>query len=528
MTKAAHLTILVSWAGLVSLLAQGDKAVVAYTGIVENVEAKRAEVQIGLKESVAIGEVKATANGEPLPVQYAAFGSNDDDKAAILFLIDKSDPKRARSIEAVKALTLRLVEKADPHTKCAVYAFDAGLALVADFGATPKDVAAGLKKVKAVGLATELYRNTIEAVALLEKMPVKRRALILFSDGKAEDTTYTLEQAVAAANAARVNICGVGYAETPQSTIYLQSLRRLAAETGGSFAEADLHTRRVPAEFEQAFYPRMESGGCATIDLSGNKSAKQIEITVHIEGHAPYQQTFTLSKLAPPPEAPPTPAPVPTANDEKVTEVEGKVEAMAKKMEEVAKQVAAVPTKVEEVAKKTEEVRKAEETAKAKEAANKAKLAAAKAQAAEELRVRKEKRTRIILAILGGLAILLVLGLFLYQRRQRALAAAAAANAPVFARLQVLDGDGTEYPMRTTALRVGRGKDNDLALKNDSVSRHHAEIHRTREGVFTITELKAGNGVLVNGTPVEKATLKSEDVIELGEVRVRFLVAPAP
>jgi predicted component of type VI protein secretion system len=253
------------------------------------------------------------------------------------------------------------------------------------------------------------------------------------------------------------------------------------------------------------------------VDLSANTTARQIEVTVQTEGHEPYQQTFALSKLAPP-------EPTSTPNDTKVTEVEGKVEAMAKKMEEVAKQVAAVPTKVEEVAKKSEEARKAEAAAQAEEASKQAQLAADKAQAAAELRASKDKRNRIIFATLGSLAIALVIGLLLYKRRQRALAVAAAANAPIFARLQVLDGDGTEYPMRTTALRVGRGKDNDLALKNDSVSRHHAEIHRTREGVFTITELKAGNGVLVNGTPVEKATLRSEDVIELGEVRIRFLI----
>jgi pSer/pThr/pTyr-binding forkhead associated (FHA) protein len=79
--------------------------------------------------------------------------------------------------------------------------------------------------------------------------------------------------------------------------------------------------------------------------------------------------------------------------------------------------------------------------------------------------------------------------------------------------------------MRSTALRVGRGKDNDLELKNDSVSRHHAEIHRTREGDFTITELNSGNGVLVNGQQVTKTTLKNDDIIELGEVRIRFLIA---
>ena len=43
-------------------------------------------------------------------------------------------------------------------------------------------------------------------------------------------------------------------------------------------------------------------------------------------------------------------------------------------------------------------------------------------------------------------------------------------------------------------------------------------------GGTPITELNAGNGVLVNGKQVEKAELKDEDVIELGEVRLRFLI----
>ena len=523
MTNAARLAILISVGTMLPVLARTDSNV-AEIRFSENVEAKRVELEIRLSDPVTKAEVEAKADGETLPVQYTPFGSGDDN-AAILFLIDKSDPKRARTIEAAKALVLRLVKQADQRTACAVYAFDANVDLVSDFGATPSEVAAGLKNVKAIGRATELYRSALDAIALLEKMPVKRRGLMLLSDGKAEDTTYTLEQTIAAAKKAGVTIYGVGYAESPQSTIYLQSLRRLATETGGLFAEADRRTRRVPDEFENTVFPLLQSGGTAWVDLSANTTARQIEVTVRTENHEPYQQTFALNKLAAPE---PTPTPAPTPDDSKVTEVEGKVEAMAKKMEEVAKQVAAVPTKVEEVAKQTEEARKAEAAAQAEEASKQAKLAAAKAQAAAELRARKEKRDRIIFATLGGLAIALVIGLLLYKRRQRALAAAAAANAPVFARLQVLDGEGTEYPMRTTALRVGRGKDNDLALKNDSVSRHHAEIHRTRDGVFTITELRAGNGVLVNGAPVEKAVLKSEDVIELGEVRIRFLVPQAP
>ena len=506
MKKAACL-VLLAWIGGIFSAEGQEKTALHELKVHENVEAKSVELRLRLNEPVTITKVEATAGGQALPVKYEPFGSEGHaDTCALLFLIDKSDPKRAKTIEAAKALTMQLIERSATHTDCAVYAFDANLDLVADFGTPWGEVAANLKKVKAVGMATELYRNAIEAIAILEKKPVERRTLLLLSDGKAEDTTYTLEKVVEAAKKASVVITTVGYAETPQSAIYLQSLRRLAAETGGPFAEADARTRLVPDEFVNAVHPQLRSGGFATVDLAGNTTAKEVQITVSFEGHAPAQQSFALVQLAPPP-----------APDPQAAEAAAKMAEMAKKVETVAQQVAAVPGKIEETAKQAEEERKAEAHTQAVEAERRAReFADREKRAAAQKKFRLMVVVGVILAVISAAAYF-----FLGQRRQAQLAAA---SAPVFARLQVLDGDGTEHRMTTTALRVGRGKDNDLTLGNDSVSRHHAEISRTRDGSFTITELNAGNGVLVNGKQVEKTTLKNEDIIELGEVRLRFLV----
>ena len=353
MNKAACL-VLLAWIGGIISAAGQEKTVLQELKVLENVEAKRAELRLRLNEPLTITEVTATAGGQPLKVKYEPFGSEGHaDTCAILFIIDKSDPKRAKTIEAAKALTVQLIERSAPHTDSAVYAFDANLDLVADFGTPWGEVAARLKPVKAAGMATELYRNAIEAIAILEKKPVERRALVLLSDGKAEDTTYKIEQVVEAAKKAGVAICGVGYAETPQATIYLQSLRRLAAETGGLFAEAEARTRLVPAEFLQAVHPLLRSGGFATVDLAENKTAKEVQLTVLFDGHAPAQGSFPLVKLAPPP-----------APDPQAAEAAAKMAEMAKKVETVAQQVAAVPGKIEETAKQAEEERKAEERAK--------------------------------------------------------------------------------------------------------------------------------------------------------------------
>jgi FHA domain-containing protein len=93
--------------------------------------------------------------------------------------------------------------------------------------------------------------------------------------------------------------------------------------------------------------------------------------------------------------------------------------------------------------------------------------------------------------------------------------------APVLAWLISLDAESTRHPITKTAVRIGRKQDNDLVMKNDSVSSHHAEILKRGEK-FIIADLGASNGVFVSGKRVEKIALENGDIIELGEVRLRF------
>jgi hypothetical protein len=92
----------------------------------------------------------------------------------------------------------------------------------------------------------------------------------------------------------------------------------------------------------------------------------------------------------------------------------------------------------------------------------------------------------------------------------------------VYAYLSEYDGLGTKHEINKTAICIGRSKDNDICLVNDSISSHHAEIHRRREGGFYIVDLASTNGILVNESKVDKTELKDGDIIELGEVRFIF------
>ena len=93
-----------------------------------------------------------------------------------------------------------------------------------------------------------------------------------------------------------------------------------------------------------------------------------------------------------------------------------------------------------------------------------------------------------------------------------------------YAYLEETSGAKTRHSLTKTAVRIGRSQDNDVHLPNDSISSHHAEIHRRREGDFYIVDLSSTNGVFVNEQEVSQAELNHGDLIELGEVRLYFYI----
>ncbi len=69
----------------------------------------------------------------------------------------------------------------------------------------------------------------------------------------------------------------------------------------------------------------------------------------------------------------------------------------------------------------------------------------------------------------------------------------------------------------TDSFRIGRGSQCDVCIKDDVVSRNHAEI-RFGEGQWRIYDLESANGILIDGEKVEQAVLKNNTRIRLGHI----------
>lgn len=83
---------------------------------------------------------------------------------------------------------------------------------------------------------------------------------------------------------------------------------------------------------------------------------------------------------------------------------------------------------------------------------------------------------------------------------------------------------GAEFALTRSGMRIGRAEDLDVWVNHRSISREHAEVRLEGE-LIKVVDLGSANGVRLNGEDVREATLSSGDVLELGQVRFRYVGA---
>jgi hypothetical protein len=82
-------------------------------------------------------------------------------------------------------------------------------------------------------------------------------------------------------------------------------------------------------------------------------------------------------------------------------------------------------------------------------------------------------------------------------------------------------GPGQRYPLNREVIHIGRHRSNDIVIREERISRYHAEI-RFERGQFVLYDLGSLNGVLVNGMLSRQAILHSGDVVNIGSYSFVF------
>ena len=461
--------------------------------------------EVRADKALKVDKISAFVGSNQTAISGTDFEEYDHEEktSAWLFLVDRSDKRRRRTIERIGSAVVKLGDNRSGKRKFAVGVFDNDLKILAEFEAAKEEFDNQARKITAGGDATELYRITKKAIEWLGDQPADRRALVIMSDGKAEDKGFKRSDVIAAARKHGVVIYGVGYAERSRDTPDLQVLRRLAQDTRGPYVSAELGSRELPQTFQDNFTQYLENGGELTIPVGTLSGDVSLRIKVDFEGgsSASRRNPVTVTAQAARPSGGSSGAP---AGGEGGGEPEKPKTFVAKLLDAIKKN----------------------------------KMAAFLAGGG-------------LLAMLFGA---IVLGLRSRKqeplppppmameppqpppseppqtRRKTVVTAPTLTNDPsqvVYGWFQFLDAGATKVPITATTVRIGRHSDNDLRIANDSVHRQHAVMHMTPAKKFVIRDLGTKNGVYVNSARQEQTEIVDGDVIELGEVRMRFSINPS-
>jgi class 3 adenylate cyclase len=94
------------------------------------------------------------------------------------------------------------------------------------------------------------------------------------------------------------------------------------------------------------------------------------------------------------------------------------------------------------------------------------------------------------------------------------------------AQLHITIGNAkTTIDLHTQSLRIGRAKDNDIAIEDHGVSRLHARIEH-ESGLWRLIDLGSTNGTRVNGKAVpcwHARVLSDGDLIAIGDAELEFV-----
>lgn len=232
----------------------------------------RLELDYWPAPGVDVVAVQALIGDVSMPAQETGALPAAGQAEALLLLIDTSDPARSRVVRRNARHVRAILDAAAAHHRFGLARLDTEFELVLPIGSEADTVAAAAGRLKAKGATTELFRHTLAAIEVVAQSEAARKAIVLFSDGLAEDTAYTIDDVVAAARRDGVAIYALGYSASVAGTRAFQSLIRMSEETGGMFIAADRNLA-LPADFAAGLLAAVDRGARVSIDLSAAAAA---------------------------------------------------------------------------------------------------------------------------------------------------------------------------------------------------------------------------------------------------------------
>ncbi len=444
-------------------------------------ELERLHCAFRFLEGASLARAEARVGDQFVAEGHFAPYPQESDTTLMLVLVDTSDPARQPVIERITTQIDALLAKTAAHHRLGLASFDTDLYLLAPLGSSPADIERAADSLRARGRTTELYRNIRDAVQLIARAPGARKALIVFSDGLAEDTAYQRADVIKLAREQGVIIHSVGYASSVSKSVGLQTLRRLSDESGGRYVQARLPDYTLPDGFFTQLLTSTDSGGQVSFNLQRltapiSAGSAELILDLFTESHRhSVRVPLDLSKIAPENPRPAGP---------------------------VGKQ-AGRPFDDEAASLSPLQSRDTNQPGATRE---------------ESLSLSPGEYAVAAFSIIA----LLVAGLALARSRTGASPGQGPKERLALAYLAPQDRSHQNLEITHSPWRIGRGTKNDCVIEDHSVSRVHAEIRVNEQGELLLNDLGSMNGVFVNENRVRSIALQEGDNVDIGEVRFTF------
>lgn len=425
-----------------------------------------------------INDVSVTVNGKSVERTYEPFDRSPKTTAYYMLIQQSLNPRdAARAIE-------RVAGKVDVRRNYGIATFSDRLTERAALGATEGRIASVKddKDLYKADAKSELFQASIEAINKLSRFSADRKALVLFADGRV--TTWDRrdrDSLVAAAKENNVLIYSIFFGRGSRENE--RNLQDLRSDVSGLYFDSvdckekgRCETVDLPSDLTKDFHLYLERGGILKF---ANAPASDVAITVNFTDGTS-ARTDKIDIPGPPP--PPQQQVLDWIVSNPVSVAAGGLVALGVLM------FAGLAVRSKRASSNSHSTPHGDD---------------------DEVVSFDPTKRKTELVQPGDTLILTPTNDI-------------APPSQVFAWLQFLDAQSSRVPIGSSNVRIGRGRDNDIILNNKTVHRQHAIIKRSPDGRFSVHHLGGENIVVVNGQQAYQQDLGDNDMIELGEVRMRF------
>jgi hypothetical protein len=188
-----------------------------------------------------------------------AFSQTSDPPTLIVFALDTSGSLAPADLARAGALATGILAGFPPGAEAALFTFDDDARLLIRRTSRPDEIAKALAGLRRQGRHTALNDALYDAARYLRDSGATRRALVLVTDGRDEESAVELADGLAVAQQAGIPVFTVGAGRVEERV-----LRRVAKLTGGQYAP--LRTAR----------PSMIAARIASLEPAGSGAAATI------------------------------------------------------------------------------------------------------------------------------------------------------------------------------------------------------------------------------------------------------------